>query len=176
MTLKVGTAIWLSIYSYSILSKAYITLLLRPPPYPCTQKHAFGGNPHPPPKAYVLSGCPPGRSDLLLVEPDKHVDITDEMRATSHGIGLADQVAVKVCVLVRKENGRIIAYFWQFLLLFCKISTLSVFKLAHHYFSRCANLSTARIIVRAKRSNLKILLIGTKQHDKWLKNIQLNGW
>ena len=38
--------------------KSVHTLLLQPPPYPCTQKYAFGGTPHPPPKEYVLYGWP----------------------------------------------------------------------------------------------------------------------
>ena len=29
---------------------------MRPLPYPCTQKYAFDGTPHPPPKAYLLYG------------------------------------------------------------------------------------------------------------------------
>ena len=59
--------------------------------------------------------------------------------------------------------------------------TLSVLKFAQYYFSRtprCANLSTARIIVRAKRSdfsNLKILYPSTKQHDKSLIKNRLYG-
>ena len=58
-------------------------------------------------------------------------------------------------------------------------STLSVFEFAQYYFShtpRCVNLSTVRIIVRAKRSNfsnLKILQI--EQHAKSLKNIRVDG-
>ena len=48
-----------------------------------------------------------------------------------------------------------------------KLIALSVLK------STCANSCTPRIIVRAKRSNLKILEAGIKQYSKSLKNIQL---
>ena len=43
-----------------IFSKAHIRYLLQPP-YPCTEKYAFGGTPHPPPIAYVLYVWPPSR-------------------------------------------------------------------------------------------------------------------
>ena len=61
MILKEGTTLQSSIYSQSIFFKSVHTLLLRPSPYPCTQRYAFGGTPHPPPKAYVLYGWPQRR-------------------------------------------------------------------------------------------------------------------
>ena len=44
--------------------KSVHTLLLRPSPYPCTQKDAFGGTSQPPTKGYVLYGWPLRRTDI----------------------------------------------------------------------------------------------------------------
>ena len=67
--------------------KSVHTLLLRPPPYPYTQKYAFGGTPHPPLKrTYFMDGplqqCNPSPPDQS--EPSRSANICPLLHELAH--------------------------------------------------------------------------------------------
>ena len=82
--------------------KGVHTLLLRPPPYPCTQEYTLGGTSHPLPKAYVLYGWPLAQiiNDpwLLQLGPWNHLSIlTTEISSETNKISLSfPEMEIKV--------------------------------------------------------------------------------